>query len=161
MQKRYSNINTFNNSSIVYRRKENIFIISWIYIFLIGSIFLCIISLFYKYTVFNIYYAKVVKTKEDNYIYMTVDSDFISIRNRNYLEIDGKETKCKLKMFSDKYFYLNQKKYWEVTYRCELDEELNVNDNVIEVRVDKRKTTLFKELVSKIKKGVKNARVKN
>ena len=92
---------------------------------------------------------------------MTVDSDFISIRNRNYLEIDGKETKCKLKMFSDKYFYLNQKKYWDVTYRCELDEELNVNDNVIEVRVDKRKTTLFKELVSKIKKGVKNARVKN
>ena len=94
IQKKYSSINSFNNSSIVYGRKESLFLISWIYIFIIGSIVLISISLFYKFNVFNMYYAKVIKNKNENYIYMTIDSDFVSLRNRNYLEIDGEERKC-------------------------------------------------------------------
>ena len=115
-QKKYNSLNAFNNSAIIYNRKQPLFIISWICIFSICFILFLIISIFYKYTVFNIYYAKVENIKEDNYIYMTVDSEYVDIRNRNYLEIDGKEYKCKLKSFSDNYYYVGTNKYWDVTY---------------------------------------------
>ena len=161
IQKKYNDINSFDNSEIIYGRKTPLFIISWNYILLISLLLLLLIIFFYKYTIFNIYYAKVIKSKEENYIYMTVDSDYISLKNRNYLEIDGEEYKCKLKTFSDNYYYIGTKKYWDATYKCDLPSEINVNDNLIEVRVERRRTTLFNEILEKIKKGVKNARVKN
>ena len=160
-QKKYDDINAFNNSAIIYNRKQQIFIISWISIFIISFIFFTIIVIFYKYTIFNIYYGKVVNTKEENSLYIAVDSDFVEMKNRNYLNISGEDYKCKLKKFNDKYYYIGTKKYWDVIYNCEIPSEINVNDNLIEVKVIKRKTTIFKEILAKIKKGVKNARVKN
>lgn len=161
MHQKYDNINVYNNSSVVYMRKQNSKIISWINILLIGSVLFCIIGLKYKYSIFNIYYAKVIKNENENYVYMNVDSEFIDFKNRNYLEIDDKEYKCHLRSISDNYYIFNGKKYWDVTFNCDLPNELNVNDNLIEIKMERRKTTLLKEIFNKIRKGMKNARVKN
>ena len=161
MYPKYNNINLFENSSIIYMRKQQNKIVSYMIILLIGSILFLLIATRYKYTKYNIYYGKVVNIEDNNYIYMTVDSDFIDEKNRNYLEINDKEYKCHLRSVSDNYYVYNSTKYWEVTFNCDLPEEININDNLIEIKMSSNKTTLFKEIIKKIKKGLKNARVKN
>ncbi len=154
-------IDIFNNSAVIYLRKSSSKIVSWISILLIGSLLFSWILLFYNYETYNVYYAKVVKNDEENYISMSVDETFIELQNRNFLEINSEEYKCHLMSMSDNYYLLNEHKYWQTTFECELPEQLNINENVIEVKVDKGKTTLFKQIINKIRKGMKNGRIKN
>ena len=153
---KFNDIDIFNNSSVIYKRKSSSKITSWINILLIGIIIFGLIMYFYEYDISNIYYAKVLNNGDENYLYFSVDQSFISMKNRNYLEINGDEYKCHLSSFSDNYYLINNKKIWEVYFDCELPDELNVNDNLVEVRVEKRKTTLFKEMVNKLGKELKN-----
>ena len=83
IQKKYSSINSFNNSSIVYGRKESLFLISWIYIFIIGSIVLISISLFYKFNIFNMYYAKVIKNCTGSYSWGSTSTATVSSCSSN------------------------------------------------------------------------------
>ena len=155
MYQKYESLNIYDNSSIVYMRKASSKIISWFNILIIGSIIFGIICFKYKYNISNFYYAKVVNTDEDNYISVDVDEEFIELKNRNYLVINNDEVKCHLISFSDNYFLENSQKHWIVNYECNLSDDINVNNNLVEVEVEKRKTTLFKELCSKIRKRVK------
>ena len=157
---KFSNIDIFNNSSIIYNRKSSSKIASWISILLISSLIFSLIIYFYEYDVSSIYYAKVVKNDDDNYLYFSVDQSFISMKNRNYLEINGDEYKCHLSSFSDNYYLIDNKKVWEVYFDCELPEEVNINDNLVEIRVEKRRTTLFKEIVNKLRKEFKDGGIK-
>ena len=160
MRQKYNSIDIFNNSSEIYMRKPESSIATWYNVILITCFILCLISCLYEFKIFNIYYAKIINN-DDNYVYMQVDEDFMSIKNRNYLNIYGEDTKCNLVEFSDNYHILDSKKYWEVTYKCELPDEINIDGNIIKVQVQMRKTTLFKELVKKIRRKFQNARIKN
>ena len=161
IQKKYDDLDIYNNSSIVYMQKTSNRIISYITILLILSFSILIFSCTYKFNVFNIYYGKVYKEDDDTYLIMNVDSDFVNLSKRNYLEVNDKSVKCHLESFSDNYVIYNNKKYWEATYSCELPEELDVNNNILEIKVDKRNTTLFNELIRKVKRGIKDGRVKS
>ena len=142
------------------RKTEN-GITTWINVVFITSFIFCLISCLYKFNIFNIYYAKVVNNDENNYMYMQVDENFINVKNRNRLIINDEDTKCNLVDVSDRYYVLNSKKYWEVAYKCELPEEINVDQNIIKVRVQMRKTTIFKELLRSLRRKFENARIKN
>lgn len=155
MYQKYESINIFDNASIIYMRKTSPKIISWFNILIIGSILFFIIGTNYHFKISNIYYAKVFNTEESNYISIDVDEDFISIKNRNYLNIDDEDYKCHLKSFSDNYYIINSQKHWVAKFECDLPDDINVNGNLVEVKVEKRKTTLFKELTTKIRKRVK------
>lgn len=157
---KFNSIDIFFNSSVIYKRKPSIKVISWISILLISSVIFGLIMCFYKYDISNIYYARVINNDDENYIHFSVDESFISMKNRNYLEINNKEYKCHLSSFSDNYYLVNSEKIWEVYFDCELPDELNINDNLIEVRVEKRRTTLFKELIMKLRKEFKDGRIK-
>lgn len=161
MYPKWNHIDIFNNSEIVYMRKPNNLIISWISILIIGSILFGIIIFFYKFETSVIYYGKVINVEEDNYISMAVDEEFINLKNRNYLTINNKECKCHLRSMSDNYYILNGLKYWEAIFDCEIADEININDNIIEVKIEKEKQTLFDKIVFKIRKGLKNGRIRN
>ena len=161
ISKKYDDLEIFNNSSVVYMQKTNNRIISYITILLILCFIFILFAYFYKFNIFNIYYGKVYKEDDDTYLVMNVDSDFINMSKRNYLEINDKSEKCHLESFSDNYVVYNNKKYWEVTYSCELPDELNINNNVLEVKVNKRETTLFNEFIRKVNRGIKDGRIKS
>ena len=161
MHQKYDSLDMFNNSSIVYMKKTNNKIISFITILIVFSILFLLLAIFYKFEVFNIYYGKVYKEEDNTYVVFNVDSDFINVSKRNYLEINKKSIKCHLDSFSDNYILYNNKKYWEVTYSCELPEELSLDNNTLEIRIDRRSTTLFNELRRKVERGIKNGRTKN
>lgn len=157
---KFNDIDIFNNSSVIFKRKSSSKITSWISILLISSLIFCFIIYFYEYNISDIYYAKVVKNDDENYLYFSVDQSFVSMKNRNYLEINGDEYKCHFSSFSDNYYLIDNKKIWEVYFDCELPDELNINDNLVEIRIEKRKTTLFKEMVNKLRKELKNGGIK-
>ena len=136
-------------------------IISWISILFLTTLLLLTIAIFYKFEIFNIYYAKVIRDEDNSYVVFNADEDFINMRNRNFLVINEKDTRCHLIDFSDNYTVYENNKYWEVSYTCELPDELNINDNIVKIRLDKGKTTLFKMFIKKLKRGIENARVKN
>jgi len=161
IQKKYDDLDIFNNSSVVYMKKTNNRIISYVVILIIFSVLFLSLAFFYKFEIFNIYYGKVYEQDDETYVVLNVDSDFINISKRNYLEINNKSIKCHLNSFSDNYVVYNNKKYWEVTYECELPDELNVNNNMIEIKIDRRTTTLFNEFIKKVKRGIKNGRTKS
>lgn len=158
---KFNNVDIFTNSSIIYMRKPSNKINYWINILLIGSILFGLIACFYEYTIFNIYYSKVVESDENSYVHITVDESFISSKNRNYLTLNNIDCKCHLNSLSDNYYLINNEKFWEAIYECEIPEELDIDNNILEVKINKRKTTLFKELINLFRKELKNARIKN
>ena len=155
MNREYSEIDIYNNSSVIYYRKNNIFIPFWITILFVGLFLLIMISCFYKYTLVDIYYGKIINNDDSNYIMLEVDEEFILRKKRNYLNINNEDYKCQLVDSSDKYYILNDKKYFNISYECEIPEEINVNNNIVKVKIDKRKTTILNELIIKIRKELK------
>ena len=76
------------------------------------------------------------------------------------MKINNIDCTCHLNDFSDNYYISSGKKYWNVSYNCELPNKLNVNNSIVKVQINKRKTTLFKELANKLKEEIKIARTK-
>ena len=116
------------------------------------------LSLFYKFNLYDIYQGTIIKTDDNNYLYLLVDENFYNLKNRNYLIINKKEYKCHLSEFSDNYYLVDNKKYWNAKYECNLPDEINVHNSQVKVMIHKRKTTLGKELVLKVKEATNNER---
>jgi len=161
MRQKYNSIDIFNNFSNIYMRRPESSIATWNNVLFISFFIFCLISCLYEFNIFNIYYAKVINNDENNYVYLQVDQDFLNVKNRNYLNIYDEDIKCNLLEFSDNYYIVDSKKIWEVSYKCDLPEETNIDGNIIKVKVQMRKTTLFKELLKKIRRKFENARIKN
>lgn len=157
---KYSNINIFENKSTIYLRKSDYKIVSWITILIIGSLLLISLSLFYKFELFTIYHAKVINTDEENYISVLVDNEFLKSKKRNYLEINNEECKCHLIDSSNNYIIINNLKYWQLNYECELSIENNINNNLLEVKIRNDKQSLFQYILEKIRKESENARTR-
>lgn len=160
MYVRYNSIDIFNNREVLYKNKSNYKVISWITILLIGSIVLLLITFFYKFRLFSIYTGKIVKNEKDNYIELNVDDSFLKYKNRNYYIINDKKSRCHIKEIVDSY-YVNDKKYYNVKINCDLNKEININNSILDIKVDEGKVTLFEVFTKKIKKGIKDARIKN
>ena len=82
MNQKYNEIDIYNNSSVIYYRRNNIFIPFWITLLFVGLFIFIMLSCFYKYTLVDIYYGKIISTEESNYIMLEVDEDFILKKNR-------------------------------------------------------------------------------
>ena len=160
MYQKFDVIDVFNNSSVIYMLKPNSKIVSWISILVATLVTLFLISILYKYEEFNIYFAKVINNDEENYISIAVDEEFIDLKNRNYLEINDDIYKCHLISMTDNFYIYNDSKYWDALYECNLPDELNVNNNVLKVKVDKNTTTIFEKIIEKIRRGINNGRTK-
>ena len=133
MHEKLEQIDIFNNARVIFNQKLESKIIIWISALIIGSILLLLISLFYRFKSYDIYYAKVVKNEEDSYIQFTVNEDFL----------------------------INASKYWEAFFDCKLEKELNFDSNVLEVKIDNGDITLYQYFTNKLRKVVRSGRVKS
>ena len=158
---KYEEIDIYNNSAVIYLRKPSVKISCWVNILVFCILIFICMALFYEYKISNIYYAKVSIEEEQSYIYMTVDNSFISYKNRNYLNINGEDYPCHLESFSDNYYLVNSKKMWDVIYSCEIPENLKFDGNILQVEINVRKTTIYKEFVNKLRKELDDGRIKN
>lgn len=155
-----SNINVFKNKSVIYLRKGDYRVISWITILVLFTMMLMTLCVFYKFESFAIYHAQVINTEEDNYIILLADNEFLKSKRRNYLEINDKESKCSLIDADNNYVIINNSKYWQVNYECELSDDDNINNNLLEIKIRYDKQSLFQYILQKIRKEHENARIR-
>lgn len=142
MYVKMDNLDIYNDSAIILDRKTPKKIISWITILII----LITLFFFFSFLPFNIYkplvgYVDIV----DNSSYLILDvnySDF-PINKNNELYIKNKKYNYKIVIIEDNKLIL----------KINLDNNLKIQNNIVTANILKERTTLFKIIKNKIKKG--------
>ncbi|MBR6690365.1 MAG: hypothetical protein IKL65_03440 [Bacilli bacterium] len=135
-------LDIYNDSAIILDKKAPKKIISWITILIVLSIIFVIFS----FVPFNVYKPLVgyIDIKgNDSYIVLSLNNSDFPINKDNKLYIKNKQYNFKIvKVQEDK-----------LVIKINLDNNLKVENNIITVNILKNRTTLFKIIKNKIKKG--------
>lgn len=132
-------IDIYNDSAIILNRKTPKCIISWITILILLFI-ICFILFSIPFNIYNSVIGQV--TLVDNDYYVLVDSSDFPLNKKLYIK--------------DKYYrYKIIKKDSNILLKLDLDDSLKLNNNIILMHTQSDRTTVFKILKEKIKKGVK------
>ena len=135
-------LDIYNNSAIILEKKTPKKIISWITILII----LTLIFLFLSFLPFNLYKTKVgyVDIVDNNsYIVLPIDESDFPVHKNKKLFIKNKKYNYKImKLESDK-----------LILKINLDNNLKIQNNIVKLNILKDRTTLFKIIKNKIKKG--------
>lgn len=150
-----NNIDIFYNSEIILRRKSfkiKYYIIS---MFILIIVLLIFISCFKYYPYINL--KATLRIENNNYHLRTLlEEEQINDINQTTLIINGNEYKYKVKNISEEYI-LDEKynKYYEVLLESKIDSTLVINNNIIDINIQKPQTTFLKQIIKKIKKGMR------
>jgi len=142
MYVKMNNIDIYNNSAIILKRKQPKSIISWITILIILLVLL-IILFYIPFNNYKNYMGYVIIDDDSSYLNIDITlSDFpINMNNKLYIK-------------SDKYDYdiitVNED---NIILKLDLKEELKVNYNIVPVNVLSSRTTVLEILKNKIRKG--------
>ena len=142
MYTKMDKIDIYNDSAIILEKKTPKKIISWITILII----LTLIFLFLSFLPFNLYKTKVgyVNIVDNNsYIVLPIDESDFPVHKNKKLFIKNKKYNYKImKLESDK-----------LILKINLDNNLKIQNNIVKLNILKDRTTLFKIIKNKIKKG--------
>lgn len=147
-----NNIDTIYESKEILMRKTPLKIVSWITILIVLLISFIIIS-FIPYNKYLNYYGYI--SKEDKYyLNVYVEQKYIENIQDYKLIIDHKKRKFKIINIDNQLYYEKNKPYYLVTIYADLEENLLIQNNVINVIFNVRKTTLQKEIFKVIKEVI-------
>lgn len=132
-------IDIYNDSAIILNRKTPKCIVSWITILILLFI-ICFILFSIPFNIYNSVIGQVILV--DNDYYVLVDSSDFPLNKKLYIK-----DKC--------YSYKIIKKDNNILLKLDLDDSLKSNNNIILIHTQSNRTTVFKILKEKIKKGVK------
>lgn len=135
-------LDIYNDSAIILEKKTPKKIISWI------TILVILLSLFLVFSIipFNIYkpfIGKVNITETQTILTLDLNYSGFPVNKYNKLYIKNKEYSYKVVSIEDNILYLD----------INLDESLKIQNNIINVNILKDRTTIFKIIKNKIKKG--------
>lgn len=144
-----------NNSSILINSQTPRRIVSFRTILIVTFIIFIIIGNYYKYPRYLNYRGNIIK--EDNkYLIKTLikEDDLLKLKKSNL--IIEKESLDFTINYIDPIYYLDQQqqKHYEITLNSLLPKEFKQENMPILVKFKLSKTTLVKELIKKIKKGM-------
>ncbi|MBQ2946483.1 MAG: hypothetical protein IJE04_01345 [Bacilli bacterium] len=135
-------LDVYNDSSIILEKKIHKKIISWVTILVILLVLLVVFSM----VPFNIYKPVIGKVNiTDNKTFLELDLNYsgFPVNRYNKLYIRNKEYNYKIVSIEDNILLLD----------INLDESLKIQNNIVNVNVLKNRTTIFKIIRNKIKKG--------
>ena len=135
-------LDIYNDSAIILEKKTPKKIISWITILFI---LLCLFVVF-SIIPFNIYkpfIGKVNVTNNKSYIVLKINQRDFPITLDNKLYIKNKEYNYQVVSIEEDVVLLN----------VNLDDDLKIQNNILNVNILKDRTTIFKIIKNKIKKG--------
>lgn len=139
MMLKEDNIDIYNNSAIILNNKIPSFINSWIIILIILSLLFIVIS-FIPFNIYSTYNGLIIN---ESYISLTVEKSDFPINKNNKLYIKDKNYKYKILSIEDNNVLINIK----------LKDDIKINNNIVVVNILKNRTTIFKKIKNKIKKG--------
>ena len=136
------NLDIYNDSAIILDNKTPKKIISWITIL----IMLLILFLIFSFIPFNVYKPLIgyVEIKDNNsYLILDINESDFPINKDNKLYIKNEKYDYKIISVKDNKLIIS----------INLSNNLKINGNTITVNILKNRTTLFKIIKNKIKKG--------
>lgn len=136
-----------NSVNYIINKKETKIIKLWLLIVSFMLIVIVSISLFYEYKIFSIYQG-IIKNINDNYyltIYLT-DNELVKF-NQKKIYINKKQVSKKIIDISEDYEITELGKFRLITLDTEIKNKDKINNNIIEVQIYERKTTIMKEII--------------
>ena len=136
------NLDIYNDSAIILEKKTPKKIISWITILII----LTLLFVLFSFLPFNIYkplvgYVDIVDNS--SYLILNLDDSDFPINKSNELYIKNKKYNYKIVKIKEDKLILS----------INLDNNLKIQNNIVTINILKNRTTLFKIIKNKIKKG--------
>lgn len=143
----------FDKVDLVINRKDNNIVKIWLMIILLFLTVVISISMFYEYKVIKIYQATVVNQNNNYYLnlYLT-DKELLNF-NQKRIYIDNEIVNKKVIAISADYILTELGKFRLVTLETTINEIDKINNNVIEIKVHERNTTIMKEMIDKLTEG--------
>lgn len=142
MKLKEDNIDIYNNSAIILTNKTPSIIKYWIIILIILSlVFLMLI--FIPFNIYKSYNGYIIIDNNKSYINFTVNKNDFPINKNNKLYIN---------QYSYKYEVINIKDN-NVLLDVKLKDKIKINNNIVKINILKDRTSLFKIIKNKIKKG--------
>lgn len=142
-------INIYYNSSIIVDRKIPSKIVSWVTILIGLLIFILLFGNFVEYKK----YQKIVGIVKNNTIIVLIEPNMINKMQRTLI-INNKEYNFEINSISEDYTILDNKNYYEMILDIDLDNKYKINNNILELNIELGKTTLIKEIIIFLKKGM-------
>ena len=142
MKLKEDNIDIYNNSAIILSNKTPKFIKSWIIMLIILSLLFIIISLI-PFNTYSTYNGIVIESDKESYINLNLEKSDFPISKNNKLYIKDKNYKYKILSIEDN----------NVLIGIKLKDDIKINNNIVVVNILKNRTTLYKIIKNKIKKG--------
>ena len=142
MKEKMDNIDIYNNSAIILNNKTPKNIVSWITILIL----ILITFVIFSFIPFNIYkpYFGYIKLENDNTFFITKleYSDFPVIKNKK-LYINSQE-------YDYEFIGIENE---QLVLKISIDDNLKIDNNMVRVNVLTNRTTLFRIIKNRIKKG--------
>ena len=135
-------LDIYNNSAIILDTRTPMRIISWVTILII--LFLIFIAFsFIPFNIYKTYYAKTYGSNDEVYFLIKLEYSDFPISESNKLYIKGKEYNYKILRLEENSIVLD----------IDIDESFKINNNIFLINILSDRTTLFKIICNKIKKG--------
>ena len=142
MKEKWDKLDIYNDSAIVFERKTPKSIISFITVLVL----LFVLFIIFSIIPFNIYkpYIGYIDLKGEDTLFISKleYSDFPIIKNK-VLYIKGEKYKYDILNLEDN----------KLVLKINLSEKLKIQKNILTVNILKNRTTIFKIIINKIKKG--------
>lgn len=148
------NIDIFNNINTIKNKSVNKYISNYIIIIIFLVLSFIIVSIKYEYN--NKYHiiGQVIIDDNKYYIKTYIEENKINLIY-NDLIFNNNKVDFKIKSFGNEYLVDEKNiKYYEVNLLFELEYKYLINNNIIDIYFKEEKTTLYKQLKKKIKKGM-------
>lgn len=144
----------FNNYETTINRKTPKYIIIWLILLSIFCIAFILISIFYNFNKYEKYLGIVTKEGNDYYVKVYVKNDEIVITKTDTVKIDNETVKYQIVFISNQLVInTNNETCKEMIIKCQLKNNQKIENNILSLNFMLRKTTLFKNFLSYIKKG--------
>ena len=140
-------INVFNYSKLKLMNEKPSKIVSWLTILAIIFILFTIFSIFLKINLYSQHLGYIEINDNYNLKIIIEDKDF-PVKNNYKLYIDNKNYDYKIININ------KQVGYYELLVNCNIDENLLINNNLVTIKFQRGQTTIIKELIKKLKKGL-------
>ena len=138
MKPKEYNIDIYNNSGFILNKDISFFEKSWI-IILISLIILFTIFMFIPFNVYKTYNGYV----ENDNVYLIIENRDFPVNKNNKLYIENNLYKYEIISINNNIVNIDVK----------LNKEINIENNIFKVNVLKDRTSIFKIIKNKIKKG--------
>jgi len=146
----YPRIDIVNNFPYIINRKTSQSIIIWIMLLLLFFLIFLIIAFNYKYSNYETYLGYVIKNESEYNIVLYVEKNKINSLYNCKLLIEKEAFNFKIKSISKDYYIISNTNYYEVILDINLKENWKIENNILNITLEKPKTTIYKQ----IKKGI-------